>query len=143
MKSRDRWRCIALIQCGKRKRAVRSPAGQLYTGSLFVKSLKYARHRGANIIYVLSAEHGLLDLQSEVEPYEKNLNSMSKGERREWGDRVIEQLRNNTDLENDRFLVLASKRYREGLRGALQCMEVPMVGLRQGEQLRFLTEAVK
>jgi hypothetical protein len=138
----DEGRLVALIQCGKRKRPLRSQAAELYIGSLFVKSLAYARHRGAGLIFILSAEHGVLALETEIEPYEKTLKNMGIAERVAWRNRIVEQLRAKTMVESDRFLVLASSPYREGLEPVLRHMEVPMVGMRQGIQLQFLTQAL-
>lgn len=78
-----------------------------------------------------------------VEPYEVTLNRMPKRDRKIWCERVTRQLHERCNLESDHFLLLASARYREGLIGLLKHAEVPMAGLSQGRQLRFLTEALR
>lgn len=134
-------RTIALISCGKSKRRESAPAHQLYTGALFQKSLAYARHMKADEIYVLSALHGLLELTQDIAPYEKTLNGMPYGEVAQWTDRVLVQLRARTNLATDRFVILAGKTYRSRLVPHLTNVELPLDGLRLGEQLRFLKAA--
>lgn len=131
-------RTIALISCGKSKRSESAPAHQLYTGALFQKSLAYARHIKADAIYILSAHYGLLDLTQEIAPYEKTLNRMSSDDVTRWSDSVVAQLRSRTNLTTDRFVILAGAAYRSRLVRHLTNVELPLDGLRFGEQLKFL-----
>jgi hypothetical protein len=135
-------RLVALVQCGKRKGSGPTSAGELYTGALFRKSVAYARMRGAESIYILSAKHGLLPFSTVIEPYEVTLNHMPKHDRETWRDRVVQQLREVVDLERDQILMLASARYREGIVDHIKNVEVPMAGLSQGRQLKFLTQSL-
>jgi len=132
-------RRVVLVSCGKRKRLVRSPAGSLYVGSLFTKSLAYARRLAPSAIYILSAKHGLLRLDEEIEPYEMTLNRMSKAARAEWDTRVLRQLAEVADLSGDHFIFLTGERYREGLVPGLVSSEAPLAGLPLGRQLQFLS----
>jgi cytoplasmic iron level regulating protein YaaA (DUF328/UPF0246 family) len=103
----------------------------------------YATMRGADSIFILSAKHGLLRFNTIIEPYEVTLNRMPKAAREAWRTRVLEQLRDAIDFESDLILMLASERYREGLTGLMKYVEVPMLGLSQGRQLKFLSEALR
>jgi cytoplasmic iron level regulating protein YaaA (DUF328/UPF0246 family) len=98
--------------------------------------------RGAESIYILSAKHGLLPFSTVIEPYEVTLNHMPKHDRETWRDRVVQQLREVVDLERDQILMLASARYREGIVDHIKNVEVPMAGLSQGRQLKFLTQSL-
>ena len=131
-------RTVVLISCGKSKRGQRAPAHQLYTGALFQKSLAYARHIKADAIYILSAHYGLLDLEQEVEPYEKTLTGMTSGDIARWAKEVLVELRKRADLANDRFVILAGHAYRSHLIEHLTRVEVPLDRLPLGKQLRFL-----
>ncbi len=131
-------RTIALISCGKSKRRESAPAHQLYTGALFRKSLAYARQIKADEIYILSALHGLLELTQEIAPYEQTLHGMSSGDIARWSDVVLAQLRSRTNLITDRFIILAGRTYRSRLVPHLTNIELPLDGLRFGEQLRYL-----
>ncbi len=134
-------RTIALISCGKSKLNVCAPAHKLYTGDLFQKSLAYARHINADVIYILSAKYGLLELEQEIAPYEKTLKGMPAGDVARWAEHVLTQLRARTNLTTDRFIILAGLPYRSLLMPHLAHVAVPLEGLGFGEQLRFLKSA--
>ncbi len=96
--------------------------------------------------FILSAEHGLVDPDAVIAPYEKTLNTMSSPARREWADRVFSQLCGAApDARSVTFL--AGARYRaflaERLRATGITVEVPMEGLRIGEQLSWLARQVR
>jgi hypothetical protein len=65
-------RPFVVIGCGKQKRADRSPACDLYTGSLFVAARRYAEASGVPWA-ILSAEHGLVLPTDELDPYDRKL----------------------------------------------------------------------
>ena len=50
---------IVLISCGKDKCNQRAKARDMYKGSLFKKSLRYAQKLNPDQIFILSAKHGL------------------------------------------------------------------------------------
>lgn len=134
---------VALIACASQKRDEPAPTRDLYQSALFRKSLRYVEEVvEPDRAFVLSAKHHLLPLDEVVAPYDRTLNRMGAEERREWAERVLDQLRERADLEDDRFTVLAGQKYREHLVPHLKWVEVPLEGLRIGEQLQFLTEAV-
>jgi hypothetical protein len=82
---------VALLGCGKAKLDRPAPAAQLYTGSLFRQALRYSESR-FDERYVLSALHGLVALEKELEPYELALKSLRRREREAWGGRVAQHL---------------------------------------------------
>lgn len=134
---------IALIACGSKKRDEPAPAGELYQSALFRKSLRYIEQVvEPDDAFVLSAKHHLLPLDEVVAPYDRTLNRMNADERRAWARQLLDQLRERADLDEDRFTVLAGKKYREYLVPHLARVEVPLEGLGIGEQLQFLSEAV-
>jgi hypothetical protein len=129
---------IALISCGKRKLKYRTSASVLYVGSLFVKSLAFARRLNSDAIYILSAKHGLLELHQEIDPYEQTLTRMSACDVRDWSARVLTQLQAKVNLSDDHFIILAGLPYRRHLMAHFAHAEVPMTGLSIGRQLEFL-----
>ena len=129
---------IVLISCVSKKLPYTAKAKDLYISNLFKLSLEYAKSFNPDIIYILSAKYGLIPLDSEIEPYEKTLNRMSKKERKLWADSVLVQLRDLTDLRNDKFIFLAGKKYREHLLPEIYKYDVPLQTLRIGEQLHYL-----
>ena len=102
--------------------------------------MTYAKSLNPNRIYILSAEHGLLKLRDEIEPYDKTLNNMRSNEIKEWSKKVINQLNSLTDLKNDEFTFLAGEKYRKYLIPELNNVKIPMKGLKIGKQLQWLTK---
>lgn len=134
---------IVLISCVSKKLDHKAKAKDLYQSPLFIKSLKYAQTLDADEIYILSAEHHLLALDSEIEPYDVTLNKMRKAEKIAWGQKVIEQLKEVANLENDTFIVLAGKNYISPIESSLKHIELPLQDMPIGKRLQFLTEKTK
>jgi len=112
----------------------------LYISPLFQMNLNYAQQFLPQEVFVLSAKYGLVRLDEEIEPYDVTLNKMSARKRRNWAARVVSQLQEHCDLENDHFVILAGQKYRQYLLPYLNSYEVPLAGLPIGKQLQFLKE---
>ena len=112
----------------------------MYTSTLFKLNLKYAKSLKPSEIYVLSAKHGLVDLDREIEPYEQTLNKMKAAEVKEWAYMVLQQLRSVTSLDETEFIFLAGIKYRKYLLPNIKNAVIPLEGLRIGEQLQRLKE---
>jgi hypothetical protein len=136
---------VVLLQCVKEKRPppCTVPAEQMYTSVLFKKMMEYAHKLSPRVIFILSAKYGLLPLDTMIEPYNETLNEMPKAEREKWATKVLDSLRRSVDLENDHIVVLAGKRYREGLISDIRNFSIPMEGLSIGRQLRWLKEQLQ
>lgn len=130
---------IVLISCVSKKLEHKARAEDLYISPFFRLSLKYARKLKPDEIFILSAKHGLLDLDDEIDPYDVTLNNMRAIQRKKWADKVMEQLKIKADLKKDHFIILAGEKYRQYLIPYLESYEVP---LREaggiGKQLEFL-----
>ena len=134
---------IVLISCGKEKLGQRAEASKMYTGGLFTKSLKYAEKKlNPNKLFILSAKYGLLKPYEMIEPYDITLNNMRVAEKRLWADKVLQQLRTQTNLNGDYFVFLAGKNYRDLLISHIMHYCVPMEGLPIGKQLAWLNRQV-
>ena len=131
-------RTIILISCSSRKRTQPAPAAELYQGTLFKASLASAERQAPDAIYILSAKHHLVEPDEVLEPYDLTLNDMPSAELRRWSDTVLEQLKRTADLERDRFIILAGDKYRRFLLPHLKHVELPLEGMRIGEQVQFL-----
>ena len=132
---------VVLLSCVSMKLPHKAKARDLYVSPLFRLGLKYAESLRPDRIFILSAEYGLVDLEKEIEPYNKTLNTMPATEVLSWAGRVLLQLKNSTDLENDEFVFLAGERYRKHLVPHIARYSVPMKGLGIGKQLKYLKEA--
>ena len=133
---------IVLISCVSKKLPHPASAQDLYVSPLFRLNLQYARKLQPDAIYVLSAKHGLLDLNTEIEPYNLTLNDMATRQVQAWAEQVLEQIKQRADLSKDHFVFLAGLKYRKFLVPRLASYEVPMQGLTIGRQLQFLSERV-
>ena len=131
---------IVLISCVSKKLSHRAKVKNLYVSTLFKYNLKYANTLGADSIYVLSAKHGLLSLDQEIEPYEQTLNNMHANEVKDWANKVIRQLIIVTSLEEAEFIFLAGNKYRKYLLPHIKNVQIPLEGLRIGKQLKRLKE---
>lgn len=131
---------IVLISCVSKKLAHPARAKDLYTSALFRLNLAYAERLQPDVIFILSAKHGLLRLDEVVEPYDVTLNKMRSREKKEWAELVLRQLRDEADLDNDRFIFLAGRNYRQYLLPHIRNYEAPLEGLTIGRQLSRLKQ---
>jgi hypothetical protein len=129
---------IVLISCVKSKLNVPAKAKDLYISPLFEYFLQYARQLKPDAVYILSAKYGLLELEQIVAPYEMTLNKMGEPEKKAWARRVLESLKQKTDLKSDQFIFLAGVNYRKYLIPEILHYEVPLEGLGLGKQLQEL-----
>ncbi len=133
---------VYLVSCVKSKLAVQAPARDLYVSAWFRKARAIADREGDRW-YVLSAEHGLVAAEKMLAPYDKTLTGMSPAERRKWASGVVEAISRIAD-PSDELVFLAVAAYRRDVVPALRelgfhSIEEPLEGLRQGEQLQWLT----
>lgn len=68
---------------------------------------------------------------------------MKSKEIREWGECVIEELKEYTNLGYDKFVLLAGEKYRRHLLPHIKNYEIPLQGLKIGEQLSWLKQKIK
>ncbi len=130
---------IVLISCASKKLPARAKASELYISPLFKGNLNYAKSLNPDKIFILSAKYGLLNLEEMIEPYNETLNEKSKDERQEWANKVLEKLKQEIDLNNDKIIFLAGEKYREFLLPFIKNFEIPLEGLGIGKQLCFLS----
>ena len=117
-------------------------AEDMYISQLFMGMRRYAE-QNADAWFILSAEHGVLQPDQVIAPYERTLKKMPKRDRVAWAERVQRQLLELLPA-GAMVVVLASAPYREGVVPFLKShgfkVEVPMVGLKFGQQLHWLKE---
>lgn len=131
---------IVLISCSSEKESTATTAEQLYTSSLFKKSLARAKKLNPDAIYILSGKHHLLPLDKVIEPYNQKV-SHKKDENEAWGAKVIDQLKKVTDLQNDKFIIYAGKDYVTPIKSSLKNVILPFDGVKgNGEMLQRLNQ---
>lgn len=132
---------IVLISCTKEKKEVlgKVRAEELYTSDLFKKSLTYAKQLTTpENIYILSDKYYLLPLDEEIEFYDVLLEDKT-----DWGKKVIEQLSEIANFQKDRIIILAGESYVTPIQDSLTNVELPLKGLKQGERVKYLKEAIE
>jgi hypothetical protein len=132
---------VILIGCVRTKKAVASPASELFASPLFEGRRRYAAGAGRPW-YILSAKFGLLAPSDVIGPYDVYLAAQSPGYRKAWGEFVTAQLEQHEHgLGGRRIEVHAGAAYVDPLRGPLAArgavLAVPLAHLRQGEQLAW------
>ena len=129
---------IVLISCASKKLAYKSKAEDLYISTLFRLSFAYAKKLKPDKIFILSAKYGLLNLNDEIATYNETLNNKSVGDIKIWAEKVVTDLGKMVNLKNDMFIFFAGKKYRKYILPHVKNYEIPLKGLRIGEQLKFL-----
>jgi hypothetical protein len=134
---------VALVGCGKAKRAEESTAAELYTGSLFRAAYGWAK-ANADEVFILSALYGLLNPEARVQPYEYKLSSVRKVDRHAWGSRVAGGLASAYVGQDVELVFLAGEDYvapvcRYAPRNWAR--SVPLEGLTLGQRLAWFSQA--
>ena len=131
---------IALVSCVAAKLSTKALAKDLYISPLFRAKRAYAELT-CDAWYILSAKHGLLRPNEEIEPYDLSLAELTQEERRTWGATV------NYDLgvllpPGSRVVLLAGALYCEHVAPFLEAnkffVRSPLAKLAIGKQLHWL-----
>lgn len=131
---------IALIACSAKKLDRRAPARELYRGTLFRYSVRYAETVLQIPWYVLSAKWGLVAPDEELEPYDDTLRGAKKLSKRVWALDVAKSLDEpGLNTPGQTWIMLAGRDYRDQLYPVLRgTIEVPLRGLGIGQQVSVL-----
>ena len=102
---------ISIISCVKKKQDGCHPAKKLYTSTLFNKSYKIAK-KLSDEVFILSAEHGLIEEDKQICFYDKTLNSISKKEYIDWCKKVEQQASKKIKNCNNIY-IFSGEKYRK------------------------------
>jgi len=104
---------IILISCVKGKHDNEMKAKELYKGPLFKNSLCVAKkiQSDESKIFILSAKYYLVGLNTIIGPYDMTVKNFSDTKKKEWGNKVISELKKFSNIETDEYIVLAGKEY--------------------------------
>ena len=137
----DFQHALALVSCSKTKLSHPAEARDLYCSSAFNLKRRLLESEGARW-YILSAKYGAVAPSSVLSPYDLTLNSMGVADRKDWAQRVLPEIL-ALAAPNNRIISFAGHRYVEHLLEPLAAHGVsivePLRGLRQGEQLAWLS----
>lgn len=141
-------RRIGLVGCVKKKAAGPRAAKELYLSTLFSGRRSHVEQT-CDEWWILSAEHGLVQPDKELDPYDVTLKKLGRSARREWSARVLAAINESVrPVDGDVFEIHAGADYRDSgliVEGRiLGCVvENPTQGLGFGQQLRFYKQAMK
>jgi hypothetical protein len=132
---------VLLIGCVKSKRTQPSEAKDLYDSPLWDRRRRFAEASGLPWV-ILSAEHGIVDPEEVIAPYDQALAEQTLEYRSRWGIRVVAQLGERFgDLMGLTFELHAGRAYGDPieplLRAAGATLVRPLVGLAQGGHLQW------
>jgi uncharacterized protein DUF6884 len=82
---------VILVGCVKTKLGSRALAKDLYSSPLWARRRAYAEASG-NRWVILSAMHGVVEPESQLDPYDLALTKLTAAERHRWGQRVVRAL---------------------------------------------------
>lgn len=99
---------VGLIACSKTKLPHRAKARDLYTGTLFGLSSRWIE-RNCSSWAILSAKHGVVLPDEELEPYDQALVGAPWKDVQSWHWRTNQQLRRV--FPGRRFIVIAGHEY--------------------------------
>lgn len=138
---------IGLVSCVKTKRDKPTIPKDLYTSPYFEKMRSYAEQYHDDW-WILSAKHGLINTDSDpIEPYDETLSGARVAKKREWANRVADQLDEQGLLSEDMTLVFhAGRDYYGELLPLIEdsgvAIEIPTKGLAIGEKLAWYKEQI-
>lgn len=132
---------VGLVACAKTKRDREAPARELYKSGLFTLSLAHAEKR-CDETFVVSAAHGLLELDQVVQPYDRTLRDLPKKERLAWGSRLVDAVAGRYGPLALHVLVFAGLDYLEPIEAAARrrawVLEAPLARKTIGQRLAWL-----
>ena len=132
---------IALIGCTSSKKDMACKAVDMFSPSAYFNlRLEYCKKNNYDKIFILSSKCGLLDLNEIIEPYDFSLQAAPKEYKKEWSDKVLNDLKEKTDIQDDEYILLAGDAYTKNIKKSLKHTYNPVEGLRIGKQLHFFKQ---
>lgn len=120
---------VYVVACGKSKRSEATRAADLYTGDLTAKQIAWVSTRRGPFgtqapALIASALHGLVDFDTELEPYDVTLNDFTPAQLEAWSNLVAAQAVER-GIEDARVTVHGGARYTKALRKAFTRVHNP------------------
>ena len=132
------------IGCSQEKKSTTCKAEEMYTSTIFKKSLIYAKDvLHAEHVYILSAKHFLLPLGKTISPYNVYLGDYSSEKRKEWAEEVVKQMKSHHINFNEKTIFLCGEDYYENLVNEFSDCKCPFKGRTFGFILKWLKNKCK
>lgn len=133
-----------IIGCGKRKHPIPAPAADMYLSQLFTSARQWCEEGGMPW-RIMSAQHGILDPDSSIEPYDLALSMLNSDELAEYRDRIAFQWSTGFASRPTRVVLLASSLYARTFAKAIsgqESVEEPLAGLGFGRRIHWLQKTL-
>jgi len=125
---------MILIQCTKTKKDEPVPARELYEPSRYFRAMRdYAKATG-DLWFILSAEHGLIDPDTVLEPYDAF--GLSENQARDIAEEVATGPDNYVE-------VIGGKKYTNPLTPELEARGIEVVEVARGQRIGKRIETLK
>ena len=136
---------VVLVTCTKDKHGGTHAAGHIYTkSSNFRRYMELARLLANDEnIYVISALHGLLSLETSVDWYDYTLMGKPTSIKAAWGAKVAGQVKSRYNVNETKFIVLAGADYFVPLKPYLPYMKTPLEGVSMYDRPAKVDELIK
>lgn len=129
------------IGCGSKKRDIRSRAKDLYIGQYFKTTLEYAKSISSEEnIFILSAKHGIISLDKELDPYNFTLKGKKELEKKKWAYRVIKQCEEIGITKEEKIIFICGRDYNKYLKRYFRNHEIPFENLAMGRQMKRIRQ---
>lgn len=132
---------VVLISCSKSKQANRAPARALYTGILFSRAVSWAEYKGYTW-FIVSALHGLVQPDRELDPYDFTLKQLRTRDRERWAHMVVAAELTKYIARGGHAILLMPQLYRRYIETELIkasiTFENPVEHLAIGQQIKSL-----
>ena len=113
----------------------------MYISDLFKKRLAYAKKLGGEI-YILSAKHGVLELDDVIMPYDLTLKNMRDSQKKKWAYKCYLQLKEKGIDFNEKTIFLAGEEYSKYLKLKFTNVYNPLKNKGLGHQLKWLKDKI-
>lgn len=133
---------IIFISCSKTKCSKKTVAENMYTSTLFKYSLEYAKSLEPTHIYILSAKYGVLELDRQIEPYNKTLNTMNDKQVKLWSYKCYKQLKELNINFNDEVIFLTGEQYHKYLKQIFKNKKFPLEKMPLGKRIQYLKQNI-
>jgi hypothetical protein len=111
-------------------------------GRIFRWAYPYAKLLGYPI-YILSAKYGLLNENALIDTYNISMKDLKKDEKHRWAENVISCLKEEFDIANTNFIILAGNDYFNPIKNHLKHYERPLENVNMFYQPRELKALIK
>ncbi|MGL6173972.1 MAG: DUF6884 domain-containing protein [Cellulosilyticaceae bacterium] len=131
-------RKIILILATNKRKEYPTIARNMYSDShIFREAYGYAC-MASDEIYILSAKYGVLECEAAIESYEDTFDKQSIIERKKWTDKVLTQLGEKINLEQDLIEIIGDRNYCELLVRGIHNYKITLEGVKIEEQALYL-----